>query len=93
MAAYKDSLQIKREIFGRKHFSIGKTLNNIGFLNFGTKYYAQAMEAYTEALDIMIANVDQDHLDVATILSNIGNVHLAKREMEDARHSLSLKIC
>jgi hypothetical protein len=34
----------------------------------------------------VIANVGQDHLDVATILSNIGDVHLAQRGMEDARH-------
>jgi tetratricopeptide (TPR) repeat protein len=94
MAAYKDSLQIKREILGKEHISVGKTLNNIGSVHFGTNDYEQAMEAYTEAMDIMISNLGQDHLDVATILSNIGDVHLAQRELEDARHyySSSLKI-
>lgn len=94
MAAYQDSLQIKKEILGEKDLSVGKTLNNIGSVYFGTRKYKEAMKAYEQAQVIMSENLGATHLDVGTVHSNIGDVHLAQRQLERARvcYSDALKI-
>lgn len=85
MAAYRDALQIKKEILGKDTLSVGKTLNNIGSVYFSTKHWDHALEAYLEAQKIMVSNLGKDHMDVATVLSNIGDVHLAKEEGTKAK--------
>lgn len=92
MTAYQDSLQIKREILGDKDLSVGKTLNNIGSVYFGSRAYAEAMVAYAEAKIIMEHNLGQEHLDVATVHSNIGDVHLAQRQLVDARENYAASL-
>ena len=77
MAAYLKSLQIKREILGPNHLSVGKTLNNIGSVFYLKKEYVPALKAYENALDIMSEQLGDKHLDVGTVLSNIGDVHSA----------------
>lgn len=89
MAAYRDALQIKREILGNDNLSVGKTLNNIGSVHFSTKNWDHAMEAYLEALKIMVSSLGKDHRDVATVLSNIGDVHLAKNQGKKAKKCYS----
>eukprot|EP00540_Astrosyne_radiata_P016252 CAMPEP_0116840308 /NCGR_PEP_ID=MMETSP0418-20121206/10273_1 /TAXON_ID=1158023 /ORGANISM="Astrosyne radiata, Strain 13vi08-1A" /LENGTH=37 /DNA_ID= /DNA_START= /DNA_END= /DNA_ORIENTATION= len=37
MAAYKNSLRIKKEILGKDDLSVGKTLNNIGSVYFSIR--------------------------------------------------------
>lgn len=85
MAAYKDSLQIKQQILGDEHLSVGRTLNNIGSVYFKNHDYRQALEAYKQAQTIMIANLGQDHLDVATVHSNIADVYLSAQNLAPAR--------
>lgn len=80
MAAYRDALQIKKEILGNENLSVGKTLNNIGSVYFSTKNWDHALEAYLEAHKIMVSNLGNDHMDVATVFSNIGDVHSAKNQ-------------
>ncbi|KAI2490304.1 hypothetical protein MHU86_24268 [Fragilaria crotonensis] len=92
MTAYQDSLQIKREILGDKDLSVGKTLNNIGSVYFGSRAYAEALVAYAEAKIIMEHNLGQEHLDVATVHSNIGDVHLAQRQLADARENYAASL-
>ena len=89
MAAYRDALQIKREILGNDNLSVGKTLNNIGSVHFSTKRWDQALEAYLEAQKIMVSNLGKDHRDVATVFSNIGDVHLAKNQGKKAKNYYS----
>jgi tetratricopeptide (TPR) repeat protein len=94
MTAYQDSLQIKREILGRDDLSVGKTLNNIGSVYFGTRQYAKALVAYEEACNILTLHLGATHLDVATVHSNIGDVHLAQRHLAEARaqYAIALEI-
>ncbi|KAL7565339.1 hypothetical protein ACA910_014618 [Epithemia clementina (nom. ined.)] len=77
MAAYLKSLQIKREILGPNHLSVGKTLNNIGSVFYLKKEYIPALKAYENAYEIMSEQLGETHLDVGTVLSNIGDVHTA----------------
>mmetsp|Transcript_21186 Transcript_21186/g.58635 ORF Transcript_21186/g.58635 Transcript_21186/m.58635 type:complete len:839 (-) Transcript_21186:649-3165(-) len=84
MAAYLKSLQIKREILGVNHLSVGKTLNNIGSVFYLKKEFVPALKAYENAHDIMSAQLGADHLDVGTVLSNIGDVHSALRHRREA---------
>ena len=92
MTAYQDSLQIKREILGDRDLSVGKTLNNIGSVYFGSRAYAEAMVAYSEAKIIMEHNLGHEHLDVATVHSNIGDVHLAQRQLVEARENYAASL-
>jgi len=87
MAAYKDSLQIKQEILGDKHLSVGKTLNNIGSVYFKNHDNHDALEAYEQARKIMVDNLGPSHLDVATVYSNIGDVYLSTHKLELARQN------
>jgi len=84
MAAYLKSLQIKREILGPNHLSVGKTLNNIGSVFYLKKEFVPALKAYENAHEIMGAQLGHDHLDVGTVLSNIGDVHSAMRHRKEA---------
>jgi len=75
MAAYLKSLQIKREILGPDHLSVGKTLNNIGSVFYLQQDYESALKAYQDARYIMEQNLGAQHLDVGTVTSNIGDVY------------------
>lgn len=84
MAAYLKSLQIKREILGPNHLSVGKTLNNIGSVFYLKREFVAALKAYENAHEIMGAQLGKEHLDVGTVLSNIGDVHSAMRHRKEA---------
>ena len=84
MAAYQDSLRIKREILGRKSLSVGKTLNNIGSVYYSLKQFPQALQSYQQAKDIMEHNLGSQHLDIATVFSNIGDVYMAQARRQEA---------
>lgn len=94
MAAYQDSLKIKRDILGNNSLSVGKTLNNIGSVHYSSRNYAQALRCYTEAKDIMQHNLGEYHLDVATVFSNIGDVYMAQslRKLAHVEYKHALEI-
>jgi tetratricopeptide (TPR) repeat protein len=77
MASYLKSLQIKRDILGPDHLSVGKTLNNIGSVFYLKREFEPAMAAYKEACRIMTAKLGSEHLDVGTVICNIGDVYCA----------------
>lgn len=85
MAAYLQSLQMKREILGPHHLSVGKTLNNIGSVFYLQRDYEPALKAYQNAHKIMEDQLGVDHLDVGTVLSNIGDVHFAMGDKQPAK--------
>lgn len=85
MAAYLQSLQMKREILGPHHLSVGKTLNNIGSVFYLQREYPPALKAYLQAFDIMESQLGDQHLDVGTVLSNIGDVYFAMGNKQDAK--------
>lgn len=84
MAAYHDSLKIKREVLGESHLSVGKTLNNIGSVYYSCRDFENALQAYHEAKEILECNLGTTHGDVATVHSNIGDVYMAQGEVEKA---------
>ncbi|GKY95770.1 hypothetical protein MPSEU_000538200 [Mayamaea pseudoterrestris] len=77
MASYLKSLQIKRDILGPDHLSVGKTLNNIGSVFYLKREYEPALTAYKDAYRIMEQALGVDHLDVGTVVSNVGDVYFA----------------
>uniref|UniRef100_A0A7S3KYE7 Kinesin light chain n=1 Tax=Amphora coffeiformis TaxID=265554 RepID=A0A7S3KYE7_9STRA len=85
MAAYLQSLQMKREILGPHHLSVGKTLNNIGSVFYLQRDYEPALKAYLQAFAIMEQQLGASHLDVGTVLSNVGDVYFAMRHKEEAK--------
>lgn len=85
MAAYLQSLQMKREILGPHHLSVGKTLNNIGSVFYLQRDYEPALKAYMQAYEIMEKQLGEAHLDVGTVLSNIGDVYFAMKDREASK--------
>jgi tetratricopeptide (TPR) repeat protein len=92
MSAYRDSLQIKREILGDSDLSVGKTLNNIGSVLFSSHSYSDAFQAYSEAKNIFEKSLGSEHLDLAIVHSNIGDVHLAQKQLVEAHESYSVSL-
>lgn len=92
MAAYLKSLQIKREILGPDHLSVGKTLNNIGSVFYLKREFLPALKAYENAHEIMAGSLGADHLDVGTVLSNIGDVFVAMGKRKKALHYYRLAV-
>eukprot|EP00523_Entomoneis_sp_CCMP467_P004784 CAMPEP_0168750376 /NCGR_PEP_ID=MMETSP0724-20121128/17236_1 /TAXON_ID=265536 /ORGANISM="Amphiprora sp., Strain CCMP467" /LENGTH=688 /DNA_ID=CAMNT_0008798387 /DNA_START=117 /DNA_END=2183 /DNA_ORIENTATION=+ len=84
MAAYIKSLQIKREILGPDHLSVGKTLSNIGSVFYLKKEYVPALKAFENALEIMTNHMYRDDLELGTVLSNLADVHFAMRHGDEA---------
>ena len=85
MAAYLQSLQMKREILGPNHLSVGKTLNNIGSVFYLQRDFEPALKAYLQAFGIMQEQLGDGHLDVGTVLSNVGDVYFAMKNREEAK--------
>jgi tetratricopeptide (TPR) repeat protein len=75
LQSYEMVLQIKREILGPQHLSVGKTLNNIGSVHYLQRNYHEAAASYEASRDILCHNLGHDHLDVCTVTSNLGDVH------------------
>ena len=84
LASYFKSLQMKREIHGPKHLSVGKTLNNIGSVFYLKREYLPALQAYQDAQRIMEDSLGSEHGDVGTVLSNIGDVYFALERHPEA---------
>ena len=84
MAAYIKSLQIKREVLGPDHLSVGKTLSNIGSVFYLKKEFVPALKAYENAYDIMAAQLGSHDLEVGTVLANLGDVHFQMGHREEA---------
>lgn len=95
MLSYFKALQIKREVLGPDHLSIGKTLNNIGSVFYLKREYGAALKAYMEALRIMQARLGKEHQDVGTVFSNIADAHLAagrnREALEKYREALNVR--
>ena len=95
MASYLKSLQIKRDILGPDHLSVGKTLNNIGSVFYLKREFEPAMAAYKDACRIMTAQLGSEHLDVGTVICNIGDVYCATgvtvEALEQYRRALPIR--
>jgi len=84
MASYLKSLQIKREILGPDHLSVGKTLNNIGSVFYLKHEHDAALTAYKDAYRILSKHLGEEDLDTVTVLSNMADVHAVAGNKEEA---------
>jgi tetratricopeptide (TPR) repeat protein len=95
MSSYLKSLQIKREILGPDHLSVGKTLNNIGSVFYMSQEFEAALTAYKDAFRILKKHLGEDHLDAITVVCNIADVQIAMGDKEGAllnyRKALALR--
>ncbi|GAX16659.1 hypothetical protein FisN_23Lh208 [Fistulifera solaris] len=95
MSSYLKSLQIKREILGPDHLSVGKTLNNIGSVFYMSREFEAALTAYKDAFRILKKHLGDDHLDAITVVCNIADVQVAMGDKEGAllnyRKALALR--
>lgn len=95
LASYETALEIKRQILGPRHLSVGKTLNNIGSVYYSQQKYIEAAGYYEEARDILIHNLGDHHLDVCTVTSNLGDVHCLlgqyQRAVNEYRSAVKLR--
>ncbi|GAX18315.1 hypothetical protein FisN_23Hh208 [Fistulifera solaris] len=95
MSSYLKSLQIKREILGPDHLSVGKTLNNIGSVFYMSREFEAALTAYKDAFRILKKHLGEDHLDAITVVCNIADVQVAMGDKEGAllnyRKALALR--
>jgi tetratricopeptide (TPR) repeat protein len=80
LESYEMALQIKREILGPDHLSVGKTLNNIGSIYFLQQNYKEAALTYEQARDILQLHLGCEHLDVCTVAANLGDVYCGLHE-------------
>jgi tetratricopeptide (TPR) repeat protein len=95
LASYETALEIKRQILGPQHLSVGKTLNNIGSVYYSQQKYIEAAGYYEEARDILVHNLGDHHLDVCTVTSNLGDVHCLlgqyQRAVNEYRSAVKLR--
>ena len=95
MSSYLKSLQIKREILGPDHLSVGKTLNNIGSVFYMSREFDAALTAYKDAFRILKQHLGEDHLDAVTVVCNIADVQVAMGDKDGAlknyRKALALR--
>jgi tetratricopeptide (TPR) repeat protein len=94
---YQAALSIKRHVYGKLHESTAKTLNNLGSTHYLNRQFHSAASYYEEARDILRLLPNARHLanEIATISSNLGDVHYCLLQYERAnleyRSSLRLR--
>jgi serine/threonine-protein kinase len=73
-APIRESLSIRRRLFGRDHPQVANAIDGIGELMQARGEYGAAEAAYREALSIRRELFPSDHLDVGVSLENLGIV-------------------
>jgi tetratricopeptide (TPR) repeat protein len=81
--------EIEEQIKLKKLLAEAINLNTHGQLYFSNGMHDLALKSFTEAREMIEAQLSPGHKEVATILINIGLVHLAKRQLGDAEEALT----
>lgn len=68
----EQALQMGRERFGENHLRVAASYNNFGALHFVKAEFEQAIEYYKKTLAIRQGLLDDDHLEIGRICSNLG---------------------
>jgi tetratricopeptide (TPR) repeat protein/CHAT domain-containing protein len=74
-AMYKQSLEIRMNVFGSDHPDAARSLNNLGNLYSDMGDYKSAEPMYKQSLEIRKKALGSDHPDVARSLNNLGNLY------------------
>ena len=76
------------ERLGPEHPNVGRALGNLGTALQRQERYAEALTVLTRAQEIAATTMDPDHSDLATILTDLGIVHLALDDAAAATEQL-----
>ncbi|WP_025742399.1 CHAT domain-containing protein [Aquimarina pacifica] len=80
----KKSLDLRIEIFGKKHLRNAIIYNNLGTLSLHNGNTIAALNYYNKALNIYEAAYVNNHNNVAFVLRNLGNLYLTKKDYTNA---------
>jgi len=83
---YEQALSIDKAVYGDRHPSVARDLNNIGLAWYALGEAKKAITYYEQALSIDKAVYGDRHPDVATMLNNIG---LAWYALGDAKKAIT----
>ncbi len=89
LAATKESLEIRKSIFGPKHRTTAITLNTLGAIHFARGEYTLAEPVIREALDIKREVCGPEHPSTATSMASLGNLYLRMGDYARAEPLLS----
>ena len=94
--AHRESLRIKRQLYGELHPAIATTLNNLGAVLAKQSKYDEAETVYREALAMRETLFKGDNARIGTTLNNLALLLLRKGELDEAevlyRRSLAIRI-
>ena len=85
---FKESLAIRKKVFGDEHPDVGESLNNIALVLQAQSKYDEATPLYKESLAIKKKVLGEEHPSVATGLNN-----LAELLKSQARTFLTIRRC
>ena len=81
---YLEALQIRKIDSASSKLMIAEILNNIGLVYFGMKEYDKAQVYHAEALESMIEDLGNDHVDVAFCWHSLGATYVETGNLGEA---------
>jgi len=81
---FKQSLEIRRKIYGEYHPNVATSLNNLALLYYEESKYNEAEPLYKQALEIIKKIHGEYHPNVATSLNNLAELYLKKGRYDEA---------
>ncbi|MCA9658775.1 MAG: tetratricopeptide repeat protein, partial [Myxococcales bacterium] len=74
-AASERALELKRRIYGERHYEAGYSLSNLAMLDVTEGYHERARDRFVAAAAIFEETFGPDHPQTAALLSNLGNAY------------------
>jgi tetratricopeptide (TPR) repeat protein len=84
--AYRESLEMKRELIAGDHTTIASSLNNLGLLLVKRDELDAAQPLLAEALAMRLRIQDDRHPDVALAHHNLARLHERRGRLAEAAH-------
>lgn len=81
----KKSLEMKKTIFGEKHYEAANMLVSLGGIYTELKKYQKARKCFNEAEGILISTSGEKHPDVATLYMNKGALFFTLKDYDKAK--------
>jgi len=74
---WKQTLALRKDIFGELHSDVALSLNNLGVVHYDLGEYAESEKYYLQSLDIRKKIFGIEDNEVASSLNNLGNLYSA----------------